>query len=102
MVALELAPGAEFEPDAFSEFLAAQPDLGTKGKPRLVRLVPTMPVTATNKINKQTLRTDRWNSRDPIWWRPDPRSDRYTRFTQADAEAMTRQFASTGRLALLG
>jgi fatty-acyl-CoA synthase len=101
MVALELTPGAEFDPAAFSAFLAAQPDLGTKGKPRLVRLVQSMPVTATNKINKRPLRTERWNATDPIWWRPDPRSDNYVRFTTEDAAAMTDQFATNGRLALL-
>ena len=39
MAALELEPGVEFDPDAFTAFLAAQEDLGTKWAPRFVRVV---------------------------------------------------------------
>ncbi|MCY0948989.1 AMP-binding protein [Streptomyces sp. H27-S2] len=56
MAALTLNEGAEFTPDAFAEFLAAQPDLGTKMPPRYVRVVPSMPVTATNKVHRVALR----------------------------------------------
>ena len=39
MAALELEPGATFDPEAFTAFLAAQADLGTKWAPRYRALV---------------------------------------------------------------
>lgn len=47
-----------FDPDGFAEFLVSQPDLGTKMTPRFVRVVPSMPVTATNKIQRAALRRE--------------------------------------------
>ncbi|HWC33494.1 MAG TPA: AMP-binding protein [Mycobacteriales bacterium] len=70
MCALELRPGTTLDPVAFGEFLAAQPDLGTKWAPRFVRIVESMPLTATNKVNKAPLRAAGWNATDAIWWRP--------------------------------
>ena len=43
MAALQLRPGAVFDPDAFATFLAAQPDLGTKWAPRFVRVSERLP-----------------------------------------------------------
>ena len=43
MAALELRPGAAFDPDGFAAFLGAQPDLGTKWSPRFVRVSPASP-----------------------------------------------------------
>ena len=60
---------AEFDPEAFGQFLAAQADLGTKWAPRYVR-VTTLPVGATNKIDKRPLRAERWYTDDPVYWRP--------------------------------
>ena len=51
-------------------FLAAQGDLGTKWAPRFVRVCPELPITATSKVLVRTLRAERWNSADPVWWRP--------------------------------
>ena len=56
MAALELEPGTAFDPMAFAAFLADQPDLGTKWAPRFVRIIPSLPVTATDKIDKRPLR----------------------------------------------
>lgn len=42
-------------PAAFEDFLSAQPDLGTKSRPRFVRLLETLPRTATNKVLKRSL-----------------------------------------------
>jgi fatty-acyl-CoA synthase len=39
----------------FERFLDAQPDLGTKSRPRFVRLVDVLPRTATNKVLKREL-----------------------------------------------
>ena len=59
-----------FDPVAFTDFLAAQPDLGTKMAPRFVRVVERMPVTATNKIHRALLRKEGVRCADPVWWRP--------------------------------
>ncbi|WP_328627660.1 AMP-binding protein [Streptomyces sp. NBC_00353] len=68
MAALALREGAAFDPAAFAAFLAAQPDLGTKMAPRFVRIVPAMPVTATNKVHRVALRREGFRSTDPVWW----------------------------------
>ena len=101
MAALELEPGATFDPDAFTAFLAAQPDLGTKWVPRYVRVVASLPVTATNKVDKKPLRAEGWETPDPIWHRPD-RSDAYVPFGPSDRTGLRDEFAANGRAALLG
>ncbi|MCX6396031.1 MAG: AMP-binding protein [Propionibacteriales bacterium] len=42
-------------PAGWTEFLAAQPDLATKAWPRYVRIVDSLPRTATNKVLKREL-----------------------------------------------
>ncbi|MET8805653.1 AMP-binding protein [Streptomyces sp. NPDC004546] len=74
-----------FDPAGFTEFLAAQPDLGTKMAPRFVRVVERMPVTATNKIHRALLRREGYACSDPVWWWP-PGEDGYRRLTAEDAE----------------
>jgi fatty-acyl-CoA synthase len=95
MVALELADGASFDPGGFAEFLDAQPDLGTKWAPRYVRLT-TLPVGATNKVDKRPLRAERWSTDDPIFWRPD-RHGPYRRFTPGDRAQLEARFREHGR-----
>jgi fatty-acyl-CoA synthase len=70
MAALQLRPDAGFDPEEFAGFLGAQNDLGTKWSPRFVRVCPELPVTATSKVLVRTLRAERWNCPDPVWWRP--------------------------------
>ncbi|WP_293003792.1 fatty-acid--CoA ligase FadD1 [Mycobacterium sp.] len=55
MAALVLVDGAELSPAAFSDFLAAQPDLSPKAWPRHVWITEKLPTTATNKILKRQL-----------------------------------------------
>ncbi|MFF5213323.1 AMP-binding protein [Streptosporangium sp. NPDC000396] len=98
MATLEL--DGDFDPDAFAAFLRAQPDLGTKWAPLFVRLTPRMPLTATNKVNKQGLRRERWECADPVWWRP-ARDLGYVTLTGAARSALRRQFAEFGREHLL-
>ncbi|MEI8051745.1 MAG: AMP-binding protein, partial [Actinomycetes bacterium] len=70
MAALEISEhAAAFDPDDFARFLAEQGDLGTKWAPRYVRISTSLPKTATSKVVKKSLRTERWNSADPTWWR---------------------------------
>jgi fatty-acyl-CoA synthase len=101
MAALEFEPGTTFDPDAFASFLAAQPDLGTKWVPRYVRVVTSLPVTATNKVDKKPLRAEGWETADPLWHRPD-RSDVYVPFGPSDRDGLRDEFAANGRAALLG
>lgn len=100
MCALELREGARFDPADFADFLDGQADLGTKWRPRFVRLVDSIPMTGNNKVNKQPLRQAAWNTQDPVWWRAG-RSDEYQRFTDSDRESLEREFAEHGRVALL-
>ncbi|MFI0367826.1 AMP-binding protein [Actinomadura sp. 1N219] len=67
MAAAALAPGRAFDPSAFTAFLAAQPDLGTKWTPKYVRIVRELPRTPTNKVIKRTLRGEACNTPDPVY-----------------------------------
>jgi len=92
MAALQLRPGADFDPIFFAGFLAEQPDLGTKWAPRFVRVADELPVTATAKVLKRVLRSERWHGPDPVWWRPEPTAP-YRRLEEADAAALDRATA---------
>jgi fatty-acyl-CoA synthase len=70
MAALELRPGAEFDPAGFDAFLSEQSDLGTKSSPRYVRVMDALPVTETKKVLKRQLRNEHWETDDPVWCRP--------------------------------
>jgi fatty-acyl-CoA synthase len=100
MAALELRPGATFDPGEFAEFLARQSDLGTKWAPRFVRITPALPVTETSKPLKRKLRRERWECSDPVWWQPE-KGDPYRRVTPEDIDALRAQFAARDRLAAL-
>jgi fatty-acyl-CoA synthase len=90
MAAVELAPGETFDPDAFEGFLAAQSDLGPKWVPRYVR-VGRLPVGATNKLDRATLRRDRWFTDDPVFWRAG-RSTHFEPFTADDLGELRGRF----------
>ncbi|WP_327695153.1 AMP-binding protein [Streptomyces sp. NBC_00459] len=89
-----------FDPAAFSAFLAAQPDLGTKMAPRFVRVVRRMPVTATNKIHRAGLRREGFRCPDPVWWRP-PGEQTYRRLTGDDVAGLVERYRERGREELL-
>ncbi|OBK71530.1 fatty-acid--CoA ligase FadD1 [Mycobacterium sp. 1274761.0] len=55
MAAVVLRDEATLRPEAFQEFLAAQPDLSPKAWPRYVWIADDLPSTATNKILKREL-----------------------------------------------
>ncbi|MDX3454567.1 AMP-binding protein [Streptomyces sp. ME02-8801-2C] len=89
-----------FDPAAFTAFLAAQPDLGTKMAPRFVRVVPRMPVTATNKIHRAGLRREGFRCPDPVWWRP-PGEETYRVLTCDDVTGLVERYRERGREELL-
>jgi fatty-acyl-CoA synthase len=100
MAALELAPGAAFDADGFAAFLAEQPDLGTKWAPRFVRVVDALPLTATGKVDRKPLRAERWETTDPVWWRPTAGAP-YERLAADDVAALRQAFADAGRAGVL-
>jgi acyl-CoA synthetase (AMP-forming)/AMP-acid ligase II len=95
MAAYELHDGKTFDPTSFAEFLATQSDLGTKWAPRYIRIT-TLPVGATNKIDKIVLRRQRWNTTDPVYWKPD-RHTGFRPFTPDDLRALEERFSEHGR-----
>ncbi|MFE3579219.1 AMP-binding protein [Streptomyces vinaceus] len=100
MAALALEEGERFSPEAFSAFLAAQPDLGTKMSPRYVRIVESMPVTATNKIHRAGLRRCGFRCPDPVWWSP-PGGSGYRPLGPADLAGLLAAYEAQGRAELL-
>jgi fatty-acyl-CoA synthase len=100
MAALELTRGTAFEPTAFAGFLESQSDLGTKWAPTYVRVVKALPVTATGKLNRAALRADRWQTGDPVWWRPG-RALEYRLLTADDRLDIQAVFENSGRGHLL-
>ncbi|ADP81306.1 AMP-binding protein [Pseudofrankia inefficax] len=106
MATVEMADPASFDPSEFAAFLADQRDLGTKWAPRFVRVIGRLPVTGTNKIDRQRLRALRWLpadwAADIIWWRPDPRaSANYVQMTERDADRLAAEFVRNGRSSVL-
>jgi fatty-acyl-CoA synthase len=99
MCALELKDGTDFDAEAFGDFLAAQEDLGTKWAPRFVRVVESMPLTATNKVNKAPLRAEGWTTGE-VWWRTSSQPN-YERFNEAAQAAHRQAFATHDRSHLL-
>ncbi|MFE0632484.1 AMP-binding protein [Streptomyces sp. NPDC058864] len=104
MAALALREGSAFDPGAFAVFLAAQPDLGTKSAPRFVRVVPRMPVTATNKVRRTALRREGFRCPDPVWWSPPGEGScgsAYRRLSDADLAALLERYRAQDRAGLL-
>ncbi|MFJ3904193.1 AMP-binding protein [Streptomyces sp. NPDC090025] len=91
MAAVALRPGTAFDPAAFADFLAAQGDLGTKMPPTFVRVVPELPLTATNKVHRVALRRTALTTTDPVWWRPAPTGP-YEPFGPAARTALRAQY----------
>lgn len=105
MLAIQLQPGATFDIDEFSAFLAAQEDLGPKWAPTYVEVLDELPLTQTNKVVKRELVARRWHSietRDDarIWFRSGKSLD-YSTFTRDDASRLRKAFVATGRSQLL-
>ena len=100
MAAVEMSPGTDFDPADFARFLCDQPDMSPKWVPTLVRVVTSLPVTATDKIDKRPLRRERWNTDDPVWLRL-ARSTTFEPMSRADVAALEAEFVDHGRANLL-
>lgn len=97
MAALELKPGATFDPSSFDSFLDAQSDLGTKWSPRYVRVVQKLPLTETQKVLKRQLRRERWETDEPVYWRSE-KDDPLRAMTEDDRADLRARFEARGRL----
>ena len=97
MATLEFS-GGDFDPGSFGSFLGEQPDLGIKWAPRLVRLTSNLPMTATHKVSKPTLRRLLWNGEDQVYERT---GERYLLMTADRKSALEAEYARHGRGHLL-
>ncbi len=88
MAALQLRPGATFDGAQFAEFLETQSDLGTKWAPAIIRICDELPITATTKVLKQSLRKDAWNATEPTFTRSGRRGP-YAPMMSAEKDALT-------------
>ncbi len=100
MCALEYDAHTDFDPAAFRAFLDAQADLGTKWRPRFVRVVERLPLTGSGKVDKAPLRRQAWLTDDAVWVR-EPRGTEYVRLGPDAVNAITAQFEQHRRVAHL-
>lgn len=100
MVAVEMEPGAEFDPVKLGEFLDAQADLGAKWWPTFVRVTDRIPLTGSNKVDKAPLRRAAWATDDPVWVRVD-RTSEYVLLTPERHSSLEKEFVEHGRAAYL-
>jgi fatty-acyl-CoA synthase len=77
MAALVLHDDATLTPSELTAFLAAQADLPTKGWPRYVRIAPSLPSTATNKVLKRELIKQGATAGDGVLWVREERGTAY-------------------------
>ena len=96
MCTVVLNPGAEFDPVDLADFLAAQPDLGTKWRPTFVRVVDEAPTTANAKIDKAPLRRVAWEAEN-VWWARN-RSSAFIPLEEEHREAIRAEFIAAGRI----
>lgn len=97
MAAIQLEPGARFDPAAFGQFCRTQPDMGTKWTPRFVRIVEAMPVTATRKISGPSLRRESWTAPGEVYLRDGVDGSGYRLLTDDDRAALLAQYETHGR-----
>lgn len=101
MGAIEVADPDSFDVSAFAGYLAAQPDLGSKGIPRFLRISAGLPVTGSNKVLKRELQLQRWHTREPVYRWVGRGAPEYTRMTDADKRCLDAEFTTYGRQSYL-
>jgi fatty-acyl-CoA synthase len=85
---------AGFDPAAFEAYLGSHSELPKLWWPRYVRLVASMPRTATNKVVVRRLVEEAWCTPDPVYLRD---AAGYRPMTDADRADLAREFAEHGR-----
>ncbi len=101
MGAIEVADPNSFDVSAFAGYLAAQPDLGSKGIPRFLRISAALPVTGSNKVLKRELQLQRWHTCEPVYRWVGRGAPEYTRMTDADKRCLDAEFTTYGRQSYL-
>ncbi|CAM3210498.1 AMP-binding protein [Nocardioides dubius] len=100
MATLQLTVEApDFDPEAFTAFLAEQKDMGTKWAPRLLRVTRDLPVTATSKVDKPALRRQLWRTSDPVF---EHTPEGYRPLDESAVERLLAEYAEHGRTQLVG
>jgi fatty-acyl-CoA synthase len=97
LAAVELSEGSSFDAAGLPQWLAHQPDFGTKWSPRFIRICRTLPLTGADKVHRKLVKEQAWMTEDPVWWRPGREPD-YRLLTSADRAALREDFLSHGRL----
>lgn len=100
MVAVEMEPGAHFDPVAFGEHLGSQPEMGAKWWPRYVRVVSALPLTGSGKVDKTPLRRAAWVCEDPVHVRVG-RTQQYVLLDDVGRAAIEAEFVGHGRVSML-
>lgn len=102
MAAVVLREGAEFDPEGFAAWQAAQQDLSPTWQPRYVRVARELPHTQTNKVLVRVLARQAWYAPadDVMWFRPG-KDGPYQPLTEADVKALETRFAEHGRAHVL-
>ncbi len=77
MAAVVLRDGTELSPGELERFLSAQSDLSPRSWPRYVRITPTLPATATNKVIKRELVAQGVDGGDGVLWERQERGASY-------------------------
>ncbi|MHA7650320.1 long-chain-fatty-acid--CoA ligase FadD17 [Mycobacterium sp. ML4] len=67
MAAVVMAPGTQFDPQEFRDFLAGQADLGPKQWPSYVRVSAGLPGTMTFKVLKRQLSAEGVDCGEPVF-----------------------------------
>ena len=78
MAAIVLQEDASLSPAELTSFLSDQADLPTKGWPRHVRIAPSLPSTATNKVLKRDLIAQGATAGDGVLWVREERGTAYS------------------------
>lgn len=101
MASIEVAEPDSFDVDGFTQYLAAQEELGSKGIPRFLRISANLPVTGSNKVLKRELQEQRWHTDEPVFRWVGRGGPVFLRMSSDDKTALDAQFAVYGRQRLL-
>ncbi|MGV0584813.1 AMP-binding protein [Mycobacteroides chelonae] len=101
MASIEVANPDAFDVEGFTEYLARQEDLGSKGIPRFLRVSANLPVTGSNKVLKRHLQAQRWHTDESVFCWEGRGAPVYRRMSADDKTALDAQFSAYGRQRLL-
>ena len=65
-----------------------------------MRLTEALPTTQTSKVQRKSLRTERWECDEPVYFRPN-KGDPLRLMTQDDVDALRADFEARGRTSVL-